>query len=1042
MGFTHLHLHTEHSLLDGTTQIKKLFPRLKEMGMDAVAITEHGNMQATIAKYQLAKKEGIKLIFGVELYVVDDVTVKKRGEKRYHLVVLAKDLTGYKNLIKLVSIASRKENFYYRPRVDKKILRQYTEGLICTSACIGNDIAQAIIHDKEELAKEKIQEYIDIFGKENFYLEVENHGIEEENKVRDAYYRLAPEFGLKLIATADAHFLLKDDARAHEVMLCIQTNKTIDDEKRFKFDGDGYHVMSEDEMRERFPGRDDVIENTAEIASRCNVELELDNHVFPDFDVPEGMTHGDYLNHLCLEGLNRKYKDAPNYDEALERMNFELSVIGKMGFETYFLIVADFIRESRKHCQVGPGRGSGAGSIVAYVLDITQVEPLGLNLLFERFLNPDRISLPDFDVDFGDKDVALDYVTNKYGAEKIALIGTFGTMSAKSVLKDVARVFNVGFGISNAITKHITESTIQKSLDLVDDRKQKVNTELIKYEQEYPEVFEIAKRLEGCVRHKGIHACGVVWGKTDIEEYTPVYEKDTTVVTQLDGREVESAGLVKFDFLGLETLNITKKVLDTIGKTNEWLEKIPLDDDNVYQMLRDADSIGTFQMESPGMQQTLKLVKPTEFEDIIAILSLYRPGSMDSIPVYAKRKEGMESFSYVHPKAEPILSSTYGILVYQEQVMQLSRALANFSMGDSDVLRKAIGKKKLDLMMKMEAQFKEGCIEFSGMKPKVVNDLWDNIVKFASYSFNKSHAAAYALISYRTAYLKRYYKEEFMSSVISSSTKNPEKMSFYIEATKNMGVKILPPEINFSMRSFTIEKFGSRKDIRFGLSGIKHVGDEAINEIISKRPFSSYQDFINKVDLSKVNKRVLNALISVGAFDSFQYNRAELLEVYEKVKKEDSKPKQMTLFGTFTDEVVYPSLPDLSLREILDHEKALLGVYVSGHPLDLYRVPRGQKTLVYDTLQPDKDVEIFGLVKEYRVATTKNGDDMAFIKVVNKMSECDVVVFPGLFENELRGRALDEEGGILIRGTCREDEVWGKNIIAENVVYPLPRLNQ
>ncbi|MFC1723146.1 DNA polymerase III subunit alpha, partial [Nanoarchaeota archaeon] len=843
MGFTHLHLHSEYSLLDGATKVSELFGRIKELGMDSVAITDHGNLHAIIRKYKLAKKAGVKLIFGFEAYLVEDSSKKDKNDYRHHLVLLAKNEIGYKNLIKLVSYANS-DGFYYRARIDKKILRQYSEGLICLSACLANDIAQNVIKDNISKAKELIQDYIDIFGKEDFYLEVENHGIPEEKKVRDHYYRFAEEFGIKIVASADSHFLLEQDSKAHEIMLCIQTNSTIDNPSHFKFRGSGYHVMSEEEMLARFPGHPEVVHNTTEIANRCNVELELGNHVFPDFELPEGKTDSDYLYELCSMSLARTYGGKPNFHEAKQRMEFELSVISKMDFATYFLIVYDFIKASKSKCQVGPGRGSGAGSIVAYLLGITQLEPLSLGLLFERFLNPDRISLPDFDVDFGDKSVALEYVQDKYGAEKISLIGTFGTMSAKSAFKDVARAFGVPFSVSNQVTDFITEKTIQKSLDMKDEKGKLTNKDLIEYKDTYPEVFKIAQRLEGCVRHKGIHACGVVWGPKPITDYVPVYRKDGMMVTQLDGHEVEDAGLVKFDFLGLETLNVTKQIINMIGQTDEWLENVPLDDEKVYEMLRRGDSIGTFQMESAGMQKTLKLVKPTCFDDIIAILALYRPGSMDFIDTYARRKDGTEQFEYVHPDTKTVLAPTYGILVYQEQVMQLSRILAQFTMGESDVLRKAIGKKKLDLMEQMEGKFKEGCIKFKDMKEKVVNDLWDNIVKFASYSFNKSHAAAYALISYRTAYLKHYYPVEFMTALISSNTDNPEKMAFYLEAARSMGIKVLCPAINFSERSFSVEKGITKKHIRFGLSGIKQVGEEALQEIIRQRPYCSFQDFV------------------------------------------------------------------------------------------------------------------------------------------------------------------------------------------------------
>lgn len=1036
MGFVHLHLHTEYSLLDGATKISKLFERIKELGMDSVAITEHGNMNAVIKKFKLAKQAGIKLIFGLEPYIVDDMHNKDKNEKRYHLILLAKNIQGYKNLIKLTSLANS-EGFYYRPRIDKETLKEYKDGLICMSACIANDIAQNIINDKVDIAKEKIKEYIDIFGKEDFYLEVQNHGIPQEEKVRETYYKLADEFGIKLVATGDSHYLNKEDSKAHEVMLCIQTNGNIDDPSHFKFDGENFHVMNEEEMRKLFLNRNDVIENTTEIAKKCNVELDLGKPIFPDFNTPNGQSHEEYMRELCLKALDEKYANSPRYDEAKERMDFEISVINKMGFATYFLIVADFIKAAKAKCQVGPGRGSGAGSIVAYLLGITQLEPLSLGLLFERFLNPDRISLPDFDVDFGDKEITLNYVKNKYGSEKIALIGTFGTMSAKSVVKDVARVFKIPFSVSNEITKSITEKTIQKSLELKDNNGKIAHPELLNYEKEYPEIFEIAKKLEGCVRHKGIHACGVVWGKKSIEEYIPVYQKGNDMITQIDGPEVEEAGLVKFDFLGLETLNITKKVLTMIDKSDSWLEDIPLDDFKVYEMLRNGDSIGTFQMESPGMQKTLKLVKPTCFDDIIAILALYRPGSMDFIDVYARRKDGLEKVKYLHPKMESILASTYGILVYQEQVMQLSRVLANFSMGDSDVLRKAIGKKKIDLMMQMEEKFKKGCSEHSGMKNSDINTLWDNIVKFASYSFNKSHAAAYALIAYRTSYLKYYYPVEFMTAVISSSTSNPEKMTFYMNAARSMGIEIKCPEINFSQRSFTVEKIAGKKNIRFGLSGVKHVGEEAIIEIINNRPYKSFQDFINKVDLSKINKRVLKSLISVGCFDSLKHNRAELLCVYENIKKEtEEKSTQMTLFGNVAKKNKYPKLPDMSLVDKLKVETEIIGIPVSAHPIDLYPESKSKAFRNYSKMMDDSEVRIFGLAKECKRITTKNGDDMAFLTLCNKTEECSVIVFPNTYEESMMRREIDEYTGIVIEGKYKEDPERGGAIIAEQVKFP------
>ena len=1034
MGFSHLHLHTEYSLLDGATKISELFNYVKELGQDSVAITEHGNMGAVIKKYNEAKKAGVKLIMGCEVYVCDDISVKDKNVKRYHLILLAKNFKGYQNLIKLDSIANN-EGFYYRARVDKKLLRKYSDGLICMTACIANDIDQAVIAGDKEKAKMLIREYIDIFGKENFYLEVQDHGIPEEKKVIDFYERIKDEMDLKIVASCDAHFLKKEDSYAHEVMLAIQTNGDMNSEKRFKFSGSGYWIKSEEEMRKDFP--QEYLDISCDIADRCNVELKMGEPIFPDFESPDGMSHKEHLYKWCREGVDRIYGGKDNYDEAIERMEFELGVISRMGFEAYFLIVADFIDYAKKYCQVGPGRGSGAGSIVAYSLGITQLDPLELGLLFERFLNPDRISLPDFDIDFGDKDIVLDYVRKKYGEEKIAMIGTFGTMSAKAVLKDVMRVFRVPFEEANAITKLVNEKTIQKSLDcerdghLTDDARA-----LRDLEKKFSKVFEIAKRLEGCVRHKGVHACGVVWGKKGINEYIPTYGKKGDIITQIEGPDIETYGLVKFDFLGLETLNVVKKVLDAIGKDGEWLENIPMDDDSVYEMLREQKSIGVFQIESEGMRKVLDQVKPTCFDDIIAIVALYRPGPMQYIPVYANRKAGREEVSYPHPNAEKILAPTYGIMVYQEQVMQLSRALAGFSAGDSDVLRKAIGKKKIDLMNKMEGQFKEGCIRESGMSESDVNKLWDDIVKFAAYSFNKSHAAAYALISYRTAYLKRYYPEEFYAATISSAIRNPEKLAFYLEATRSEGIEILHPDINSSGEDFGVVDVGGKKVIRVGLSGIKNVGGEAIERIIENRPYVSYQDFINRSDLSKINKRVCHSLISVGCFDELGINRASLLAVYDEVsKKNDSSEKQMTLFGGEAGVVEYPDLEDLSLKERLDLEEELLGVCVSGHAVDAFAESKNGEFVEFDKLKDDVEADVFGLVKRFSKIVTKKGDDMAFMDLGGKSGVLKVTIFPRDFEKMREIVNEIKEGlGVKVSGRFKENEEFGDALIAKEVM--------
>jgi len=1030
----HLHLHTEYSLLDGATKISELFNRVKELGQNAVAITEHGNMGAVIKKYQLAKKAGVKLIFGFEAYVCDDMMSRDKDMKRHHLILLAKDLEGYENLIKLVSIANS-DGFYYKARIDKKVLRKYSKGLICMTACIANDIARAVVGGNKEKARKLIEEYIDIFGKDNFYLEVQNHEIEQEKLVCDFYRQVADEYGLKIVATCDSHFLKKEDAYAHEVMLAIGTNGNMNDENRFKFSGSGYWVHGEEEMKKLFPSNQEYLDISQEIADRCNVELEMGKPIFPHFDSPEGMTHKEYLYKLCKLGIDKIYSGKDNYKKAIERMEYELSVIGKMGFEAYFLIVADFIKEAKKSCQVGPGRGSGAGSIVAYSLGITQLDPLKLGLLFERFLNPDRISLPDFDVDFGNKDIVLDYVKKKYGKEKVSLVGTFGTMSAKSALKDVMRVFGIPFNEANAITKLVEEKTIQRSLDDKKDGRLTSEAEQLRsFRKKYEKIFEVAQKLEGCVRHKGVHACGVVWGKKEISDYIPTYKKNDDVITQVDWRDIESHGLVTFDVLGLETLNVIKNVLDMIRKDNEWLEGIPMDDDSVYKMLREQKSIGVFQIESEGMRKTLGLIQPTCFDDIIAIVSLYRPGPMQYLEVYANRKHGKEAVVYPHKNAEKILAPTYGIMVYQEQVMQLSRTLANFTAGESDILRKAIGKKIVNLMKKMEEKFKNGCIEFSIMKKKDVNKLWNDIVKFAEYSFNKSHAAAYALISYRTAYLKKYYPVEFYAATISSAIGNPEKLAFYLEAARQEGIKILHPDINTSEEKFSVDEKDGERVIRVGLSGVKNVGAEALSSVMESRPYSSYQDFINKVDLSKVNKRVCYSLISVGCFDELGINRASLLEVCEAIGKEsNSKDKQMTLFGGVANVIEYPDLPPMKLKNQLDLEEEFLGICVSGHAIDVFSEAKNNEFVAFDNLRDDMETEVFGLVKRFSKIITKRGDDMAFMDIGSKNGELKVTIFPRDFKECFGENSVNVGDGVRINGRFKENKEFGDAFIAKNV---------
>lgn len=1041
MGFVHLHLHTEYSFLDGSIKIKDLFKRLNELGQDTVAITEHGNIHALIQKYQLAKEYNIKLIVGCEVYVCNNIN--ENNPERNHLILLVKNETGLINLQKIISVASR-EGFYYKPRIDKELLKKHSEGLIVTSACIAGEIPRAIINDNYEKAKKIAQEYIEIVGKENFYLEVHNHNIEEERIANIGIEKLSKELDIPIIAACDAHYLKKEDAEAHEILLCIQTKAKISDDKHFKFNGEGFYVHSEEEMKNLFPNNPEYLENTAKIAEKCNVELDLGNTYFPDFPIKDNETFDSTLRKLCEEGFVEKYNKevipdfTPEFEKtAQKRMEYEISTISQMGFSAYFLIVADFINAAKKFCQVGPGRGSGAGSIVAYLLGITQLEPLSLGLLFERFLNPERISLPDFDVDFGDRDGVLNYVKDKYGEDKVALIGTYGTLMAKAALKDVARALDIPFEIANEITKHVNEKTIQDSLDIKDESGKLTNSSLIKYREKYPKLFEIAQRLENTVRQPGIHACGVVWGPKPINEYCATFYKDGNIVTQMDKNEVETRGLVKFDFLGLETLNIIQNILTSINKDTFWLENIPLNDSDVYKMLAKGDSVGVFQLESAGMQKTLKLVRPTCFDDIIAIVSLYRPGSMDFIDVYAKRKDGKEDVKYPDPLSEEILKPTYGILVYQEQVMQLSQVLAGFTMGQADTLRKAIGKKKLKLMQQMEGDFKKGCTEVAKMDEKIINDLWDNIVKFASYSFNKSHAAAYALISYRTAYLKYHYPVEYFTAIISSVTGDTEKMKYYIKEANEAGLKIDTPDINRSGKCFTFHTGENNKnEILFGFSGIKNVGETAIDEIISKRPFTDYQDFINKVDLSKINKRVFKNLILAGAFDCFGYNRSELMNSFDNIKKTNNdSSKQMTLFGAPAESTKISKMPEYPLRKLLAFEQETIGIAVSGHLLDQYPIINSPRFKAINNIRDESEFSIFALVKRFSPITTKTGERMAFVDVEDKNGKGTIVIFPTIF-SELKENMFVEDLPIIVDGQCKKG-----SLIANNIEIPYPSID-
>jgi len=1352
MTYTALHVHTEYSLLDGAIRIKDLFKRAKELGISSVGVAEHGSMAGTIRKYKLAKEAGVKLIIGMEVYFVNDIAKKDKKESRSHLLLMAKDYGGYKNLIKLSSIASC-DGFYYKPRLDKKIIRQYSEGLVCSTACLKNDIAQAIIKDDQQKARELISDYISIFGKDNFFLEVAHHGIPEEQKIADAYFKFAEEFGIRVVFGGDAHYLRREHESVHGVVLSLQSGKTLNDPKRFKFSGSEYHLLSEEESRKFYPDHPEIFDNANIIADMCNVDFEFGKYEFPDFTVPEGHTPESYLKELCYVGFKEKYGDD---QAAKKRLDYELSVINKMGFAEYFLIVQDVIAgvsknegistagrgcftgdtmislldgrevslkelsenennfevyscekdgtvvrgigsnarktgvvdkicvvkidngkeirctldhrflmrngkyieakdliigsslmplyrsmeargrylrfymsgyeaywdnkigewmyvhhidglpekgyvyhhincnkrdnrvsnlqyitsgehsslhnkirwqdseyrrrqgsignlalnneemvkktivrnksvEHRIKVSIGkkrfyennpekkrelidrinsseelrrgradrargfaksekyrnmlrirnkdPGfrkkvsigrkkyyqteRGvaekasiskrmkghfnhkvseiniingkfdvydievkkyenfalsagvfvhnSCAGSVAGFCLGIHQMEPIRYNLLFERFLNPDRVSLPDIDTDFADRDGAIRYVKDKYGSDKVAVIGTYGTLACKLAIKDVARAYGVPFDEVNDLTRNLEYGiSFQEAIN---------NPLVVAFFEKYKGIREAVEIIEDIKKFAGKHASGICWGKLPITEYVPVRKVEDEIVTQYDMEELEAIGLVKFDFLGLDTMDIIRNVLKMIGKDDGWLRSIPLDDKETYDMLASGDSRCVFQFSSGGMIDVLKKVKPICFNDIVAIVSLYRPGSMDYVDVYARRKNGEEKVVYDHINLEPILKDTYGVVVYQEQLMALVRVLAGFSMAQSDTLRRGIGKKKIELIQSLKNHFSSGCKKHSGMDDSQINDMWDKILKFSNYSFNKSHGCSYAISSYRTAYLRRHYPVEFMTAMINSTLGDADKQGVYLSEARRMGIRILPPDINISGSGFVVDQ-GS---IRFGIGGIKNVSGVSLNIIMANRPYKSYIDFVDKVDVSKVNRRIQRHLIESGCFDASGVNRNQLLAGYlEIVPKDKGDYKQTTLFGgEMGMDYRYPKRHEPTLIEKVKMEKESMGISASGDMMDLY--PDLIDADIPKNLNSGR-VRVFGIVKSVKkVFTKKDNREMCFMKLGNRAGDIDVVVFPNQYS--VYAGAFYEDNGIVVDGNLQQDG----SLILDNV---------
>ncbi len=1069
MAFTHLHVHTEYSLLDGSSKIKELTARAKELGMDSLAITDHGVMYGVIDFYKAARENGIKPIIGCEVYVAPGSRFDREnvsGEDRYyHLILLAENNTGYQNLMKIVS-KGFVDGFYYKPRVDYEVLTTYHEGIIALSACLAGEVQRNLERGLYEDAKKSALRYEEIFGKGNFFLELQDHGIPAQKLVNQGLMRLSKELSIELVATNDSHYIYADDAQAHDILLCIQTGKKVTDENRMRYEGGQYYLKSEEEMRSLFPYAPQAIENTAKIAARCNVEIEFGITKLPQFQVPEGETSWSYLNRLCMEGLKRRYPDDDGTLKA--RLDYELDVIHTMGYVDYFLIVWDFIHFARSQgIPVGPGRGSAAGSIVSYCLEITNIDPIRYDLLFERFLNPERVSMPDIDIDFcfERRQEVIDYVVRKYGKDQVVQIVTFGTLAAKGVIRDVGRVLDMPYAQCDAIAKMVPNDlgmTLDRALKESPDLRNAYNSDSqVKY------LIDMSKRLEGLPRHTSMHAAGVVISRTSVDEYVPLSRAaDGTITTQFTMTTLEELGLLKMDFLGLRTLTVISNAVRQVEKNHG----IHLDMDHIdYNDKQVLDSIGTgktegiFQLESSGMKAFMKELKPENLEDIIAGISLYRPGPMDFIPKYLKGKNDRNAITYDCPQLEHILGPTYGCIVYQEQVMQIVRDLAGYTMGRSDLVRRAMSKKKASVMEKERQNFVygnpeegvAGCIA-NGIDEKTANTIYDEMIDFAKYAFNKSHAACYAVVAYQTAYLKYYYPLEFMAALMTSVMDNAGKTAEYILTCRQMGISILPPDINEGESGFSV----SGNAIRYGLSAIKSVGTSVVDSIVAERQqnglFTSLEDFVERMTNKEANKKTMENFIKSGALDSLPGNRRQKMMVMPELLEQKNKEKktsmagQMSLFD-FADEetkddfrITMPNVPEYPKEELLAFEKETLGIYVSGHPMDAYEsMWRKNITATTADFLVDEEtdravvtdgemVTVGGMVAGKTVKTTRTGQMMAFVTLEDMLGSVEVLVFPKIYESRREIFSQDEK--LFIQGRVSlGDEPVGK-LVCERVI--------
>ena len=1068
MAFTHLHVHTEYSLLDGSSKIKELAVRAKELGMDSMAITDHGAMFGVIDFYRAAKDAGIKPILGCEVYVSPGSRFDREnvhGEDRYyHLVLLAENNEGYQNLMKIVS-KGYVDGFYYKPRVDEEVLRQYHGGLIALSACLAGEIPRFLERGLYEEAKNAALRYREIFGAENYFLELQDHGIPLQRQVNQALYRLSRELQIPLVATNDCHYINAEDWEAHDILLCIQTGKKVADENRMRYEGGQYYVKSEEEMRKLFPYAPEAIENTHKIAERCNVEIEFGVTKLPRYDVPEGFDSWTYLNHLCREGFMERYPDGDQ--SLLDRLDYELNTIKNMGYVDYFLIVWDFINFAKSNgIAVGPGRGSAAGSIVSYCLRITDIDPIRYQLLFERFLNPERVSMPDIDVDFcyERRQEVIDYVVQKYGKDQVAQIVTFGTLAARGVIRDVGRVMDLPYALCDQVSKMVP-AELNITLELALQKNPELKA-LYNSDEQVHKLIDMSMRLEGLPRHTSMHAAGVVISRTSVDEYVPLSRgSDGTITTQFTMTTLEELGLLKMDFLGLRTLTVIRDAVDMIEKNygaRPDLDHLDFADKKVFEALGTGKNEGVFQLESGGFKTFMKELKPTSLEDIIAGISLYRPGPMDFIPKYLKGKNDRSAITYTCPQLEHILSPTYGCIVYQEQVMQIVRDLAGYTLGRSDLVRRAMSKKKASVMEKERQNFVygneeegvRGCVA-NGIDEKVANQIYDDMTDFAKYAFNKSHAAAYAVVAYQTAWLKYYYPREFMAALMTSVMDNATKVSEYILTCRNMGIEILPPDINEGYGDFSV----SGDSIRYGLSAIKSVGRSVVDMIICEReangPFRTLEDFVNRMSNKEVNKRTLESFIKSGALDSLPGTRKQNIFVYTDLlenkarEKKTSMEGQMSFFDFVAEEekssfqVVFPNVGEFDKEQLLAFEKETLGIYVSGHPMEEYQ-ELWQKNVTAKTadfivdedgnalVEDNSTVVIGGMITGKKVKTTKNNQLMAFVSLEDMVGTVEVLIFPKIYEKHKQ--YLNEDSKVFLRGRASiGDDPVGK-LVCEEVI--------